>query len=186
MKLEQFFLTISFLLILSPTLNAQPGKQSTSDINLQDIYNQIDRLDKKIDAKFEEIDKRFEQIDRKFEQIDKRFVTIEKRLTEIEKNLIKYDERFQSIMSIFTIFGSVFGFVILIALAVFGYFFNQLRQIIKEIALIQARFETKQYKLEDELFREDVIRKLQSYLRKDYAEPTRIADEESEYKTKSK
>ena len=136
MKPERFFLAIFFLLILVTIVNAQSGKQSTSDTNLQDIYNQIDRLDKKIDKKFEEIDKKFEQIGKKFEQIDNRFERIEKRLTEIEKILVQYDERFQSIMSIFTIFGSVFGFVILIALAVFGYFFNQLRQIIEKISLL--------------------------------------------------
>jgi predicted PurR-regulated permease PerM len=179
MKAKIILLVILFSALLTPKLVAQSSRKPAASITLQDIYNRIDELEKKVDQKFEIVDKRLEQIDSRLEQFDKRLI-------EVEKTLAVYDERFQAINRIFTIFGLVFGVVILIAVTVFGYYFNKLGQLISEIEHLDARVDAKRDKFLEELIPEDIIKKFHSFLRQETAEPARIADEVAEYKTKPK
>jgi len=170
MKREQNFFVISLLLLISPNLTAQTARPARSDVTLQEIVIKLDQLDKK-----------FDQLDKK---VDEQFKEIDKRLYEIEKTLAIYDERFQAMMKIFTIFGSVFGFVILIAVAIFGYYFNRLGQLIKQISTLETKYEVKKYRFEDELITEDLINKIKALIREQMPEPSKISDEIAEYKTK--
>ena len=87
-------------------------------------------------------------------------------------------------MRIFSIFGSVAGFVILIALAIFGYYFNRLGQLIKQISSLETRYEEKKYKLTDDLITEDLLDKIRMLLRKEILQPSKVSDEIAEYKEK--
>lgn len=176
--MKMILLSVLLSIFLTPLVFAQSSRQPTASITLQDIYSKIEGMEQKFDQKFEVIDKRLGQIDNQLERFDKRLI-------EIEKTLAVYDERFQAINKIFMIFGSVFGVVILIAVSVFGYYFNKLGQLIREIERLDARVDAKRNKLIDELVTEDLIKKFHSFLRQEVAEPARASDEKAEYKAKS-
>lgn len=176
MKAKTILLSVLFQIFFTPLLFAQSSRQPASAITLQDIYNRIDGMEQKLDQKIDRLEQKFDQ---KFEAMDKRLI-------EIEKTLAVYDERFQAVNRIFMIFGSVFGVVILIAVSVFGYYFNKLGQLIREIEQLDAKVDAKRNKFLEELIPEDVIKKFHSFLRQETAEPARIADEVADYKTKSK
>jgi predicted PurR-regulated permease PerM len=175
---KAIYLTLLLVLLLSFPLNAQSTKQA-ANVTLQEVINRFDQLDSKI----AQLDDRIIQLEQKF---DAKFSDVDKRLYEIEKTLAVYDERFKSIMSIFTIFGSVFGFVLLVALGIFGYYFNRLGQLVRQIVRIEERFVARKYKTEDELLSEEFIDKLKSILRPEIFEPAKVADESFEYQKKSK
>jgi hypothetical protein len=164
MKVKTILLSFYFLIFVTSLLHAQSNKQPASAVTLQDIYNRIDGLEQKFDQKFEAMDKR---------------------LIEIEKTLAVYDERFQAINKIFMIFGSIFGVVILIAVSVFGYYFNKLGQLIREIERLDARVDAKRNQFIDKLITDDLVKKFHSFLRQEVAEPARVSDEKAEYKAKS-
>ena len=161
------------LLLLVSSLNAQTARSAKQEATLEDVINRLDQLDEK----FESVDNRLEKIENRLNQFDTRLIAI-------EKTLAVYDERFQAIMRIFSIFGSVAGFVILIAVAIFGYYFNRLGQLIKQISSLENRYEPKQYRMTDDIITEDLIDKIRMLIRKEMRQPSKVSDEISEYKAK--
>jgi len=165
------------LLLLVPGLNAQTARSEKQQATLQEVINRLDQIDKK----FDQLDNKLDQLNTK---VDEKFEKVDKRLYEIEKTLAVYDERFQTTNRIFSIFGSVAGFVILIAVAIFGYYFNRLGQLIKQISSLENRYEHKKYKMTDEILTEDLIEKIRMLLRKEMLQPSKVSDEIAEYKAK--
>ncbi len=174
-KVKTILFPVFLLIFITPLLQAQSNKRPASVVTLQDIYNRIDGLEQRLDQKIDRLEQKFDQ---KFESMDKRLI-------EVEKTLAVYDERFQATNRIFTIFGSIFGVVILIAVSVFGYYFNKLSQLIREIERLNAKVDAKRNKLIDELVTEDLIKKFHSFLKQEVSEPARASDEKAEYKAKS-
>jgi tetrahydromethanopterin S-methyltransferase subunit G len=158
---------------LVPGLNAQTIRSTKQEATIQEVINRLDQLDKK----FESVDNRLEKIENRLDQFDKR-------LYEIEKTLAVYNERFQAIQRIFSIFGFIFGFVLLIAVAIFGYYFNKLGQLIKQISSLETRYEEKKYQLTDDIITEDLLEKIRLLLKKEMLQPSKVSDEIAEYKTK--
>jgi len=173
--MKMILLSILLFIFLNPLLFAQSSRQPTASITLQDIYSKIEGMEQKLDQKIDGLEKKFDQ---KFEAIDTR-------LFEIEKTLAAYDERFQATNRIFMIFDSIFGVVVLIVVSVFGYYFNKLGQLIREIERLDARVDAKRNQFIDKLISDDLIKKFHSFLRQEVAEPARVSDEKAEYKAKS-
>lgn len=174
MKLKIIFVSVLCSFYFIPLIFAQSSRQQNSSTTLNDIYTKIEEFEQRSGQKIERLE---QKIDQKFEAVDKRLI-------EIEKILAVYDERFQATSKIFMIFGSVFGGVIFIAIGVFGYFFNKLGQLIREIERLDARVDAKKNKLLDELVTDDLIKKFHAFLRQEIAEPARVSDEVREYKIK--
>jgi len=172
-KLIQFIVIGIFLIFICQSLFSQTTSQATQ----QKILNKLEQIDQKVNK----IDDRLDQFEKK---VDKKFAEIDKRLVNIETILAVHNERFRSIQSTFAIFGSVAGLVILIALAVLGYFFNQLNQLIKQTTRIQDRFEFRRESFEEQLFQDDIIKKLKIVLSDDFVPSSRVADEKVKYKVK--
>jgi len=106
-------------------------------------------------------------------------------IRDFNQTLVRYDERFKLINTMFIIFGSISVVVILIALAVFGYFFNQLSGLIRVVAHIEEKYESSWDRFEKQLFQDDIINRLKIRLREDFSEISKVADQKAKYKAKS-
>jgi len=112
------------LLIILFTLPTIALAQTNTNDMLQNIANDLKKLDEKVDKKFERLDTR---------------------LDKIELDLARYDERFISINSKITFMGSIAGFVAMLIMAAFGFLYNKIYTLNKDVALIKSAINEQTY-----------------------------------------